>query len=155
MEDVLRLTYFFIRSFQEVDIINKIMVTGQDIISESTIMDICSHCREVCMVRLDVYFEESGQIEGPSKIVEIVEMKFGCRKYERGHVIQGTWIFGALDIETNDLRLEIFPLNKRDRATLIPVIRKHIAPGSKICSYSWKSYDVFGDEGYEHVTCNH
>ena len=131
------------------------MVPGREIISESTIMDFWSYCREVCMVRVDAYFEELGQIGGPGKIVEIDQMKFGRRKYERGRVIEGTWIFGALDIESNELRLEICPLNKRDKATLIPIVKKHIAFGSKIFSDCWKAYDVLGDEGYEHLTCNH
>ena len=68
------------------------------------------------------------RIGGPGKIVEIDEMKFGRRKYERGRVVDGRWIFGALDMETKELRLEICPDNKRDRDTLIHIIKKHIAP---------------------------
>lgn len=86
-------------------------------------------------------------------IVEIDEMKFDRRKYERGRVMEGSWIFGAIDIATGALRLEICLQNKRDRETLIPIIKKHIKAGSKIYLDCWKAHDCLGQEGY--LSVNH
>ena len=64
--------------------------------------------------------------------------------------------FGAIDIATGALRLEICLQNRRDRGTLIPIIKKHIKAGSKIYSDCWKVYDCLGQEGYEHLlSVNH
>jgi len=89
IEDVLRLTYYFSRGFKIEDAVNEISVPGRNCISHSTVMDIYSYCREVCMCRLDTLYEASGPIGGPGKLVEIDEMKFGRRKYEKCRVIEG------------------------------------------------------------------
>jgi len=124
IEDVLRLTYYFSRGFKIEDAVNEISVPGRNCISHSTVMDIYSYCREVCMCRLDTLYEASGPIGDPGKLVEIDEMKFGRRKYEKCRVIEGAWIFGAIDMETKELCLEICAENKRNRDTLIPIIKK-------------------------------
>ena len=61
----------------------------------------------------------NGPIGGSGHIIECDEMKLGKRKYERGRIVEGSWILGMLDIETNEICLEIFPNNKRDKNTLL------------------------------------
>ena len=46
-------------------------------------------------------------------------------------------------------------VEKRDRATLLPIILRHIAPGSTIMSDKWKPYEILNQEGYSHFTVNH
>ena len=65
-------------------------------------------------------------------MIEIDEMKMGRRKYNRGRVVDGSWILGFIDIITNEVRLEIYPDNKRDRETLFHLIEKNVAPDSCI-----------------------
>lgn len=65
------------------------------------------------MFALDWLFKTRGPLGGSSKIVEIDEMKFGKRKYQKGRVVEGTWIFGAIQVDTNEFRLEICPENRR------------------------------------------
>ncbi|MCP5119386.1 MAG: transposase, partial [bacterium] len=43
----------------------------------------------------------------------------------------------------------------RDRATLVPIIRKYIKPGSIIYSDSWGAYNTLDEEGYTHHIINH
>ena len=59
-------------------------------------------------------------------------MKLGCRKYQRGRVVEGSWILGMVDIETNEVRLEICPDNKRDANTLLKLIQKHVQPNTTL-----------------------
>lgn len=91
--------------------------------SSSTIADWYSYCREICTLALDEKYANSPPIGGPGHTVEIDEMKLGRRKYERGRVVEGSWILGLIDVETNELRLEICPDNKRDADTLLTLIR--------------------------------
>ena len=51
----------------------------------------------------------------------------------------------------------LVPVEKRDAATLIPLIQKHIRPGSVIHSDMWASYSqiISLPEGYLHQTVNH
>lgn len=92
-------------------------------------------------------------IGGKNKIVEIDETKIGRRKYHKGRLITGQWIFG--DIERETKKFFIVPVEKRDSKTLIPIIRRHIAPGSIIYSDSWRAYDALKYENYIHKTINH
>ena len=43
----------------------------------------------------------------------------------------------------------------RTGATLIPIIKQYIPPGTKVMSDCWKSYDRLEEEGYIHSTVNH
>lgn len=46
--------------------------------------------------------------EGPGRTVEIVESKFGKRKYHQGKRVDGVWVFGGIERETKcffELRL--------------------------------------------------
>ena len=69
--------------------------------------------------------------------VEIDESLFGRKvKYNKGdpkgHRI---WIFGLIERATNSLI--IYPVDKRDAETLVPLIQRHVYPGSRIFSDSW------------------
>ena len=65
-------------------------------------------------------------IGGPGKVVEIDESKFGKTKLHRGRVVNGQWVFGGICRETQEVFLVPLPDNKRDRATLEPLILSHI-----------------------------
>ena len=55
-------------------------------LSSNTVVDWCSFCREVCEVLL---LNSTEQIGGVGKRVQIDESKFGKRKYNRGHKVEG------------------------------------------------------------------
>lgn len=103
------------------------------------------------MFALDWLFENRGPLGRPDKIVEIDEMKFGERKYQRGRVIEGTWIFGAIQTDTRELRLKICPENRHTREALLLLIKKHIIPRTTIYSDCWRAYDCLKDHGYNHL----
>ena len=88
--------------------------------------------------------------------VEIDESLFGRRcKYHRGNARVGmkVWIFGIISRATNSLIL--YPVDRRDEETLLPLIKKHVALGARIFSDSWPAYRDLNDEGFEHFTVCH
>ena len=90
-------------------------------------------------------------IGGPGVVVEIDESKFGKRKYNKGHRVDGAWVFGGVEL-TPDRRFFAVVVPDRTRATLLPIIKAHIAPGSIIRSDFWKAYDIIPfEKGYDYV----
>ena len=73
--------------------------------------------------------------------------------YHRGRYVEGKWIFGGICRETKACFL--VPVERRDKDTLIPVVRAQILPGICVMSDMWKAYDCLQDEGYNHLTVNH
>ena len=73
--------------------------------------------------------------------------------YHRGRYVEGKWIFGGICRETKACFL--VPVERRDKDTLIPIIRAQILPGTCVMSDMWKAYDCLQDEGYNHLTVNH
>ena len=62
--------------------------------STKIISDYKWYCHEIC---LNIVFDESTeQISGPGKHLEIYKSKFGKRKYNRGHFIEGQWVLGGI-----------------------------------------------------------
>lgn len=118
--------------------------------SQNTGVDWSSFCREVV---LDYMIDRQEKIGGPGKTVELDETKIGKRKYNRGKRVEGQWVFGGVERESG--KCFMMTVEKRDRATLLPIIKDWILPGSTIISDCWKSYDTLNQEGYTHLTVNH
>ena len=88
-------------------------------------------------------------IGGVGVRVQIDESKFGKRKYHRGKRVEGQWVLGG--IEEHSRKNFMVPVEKRDAATLIPIILKWIKPGSIIISDCWKAYNSLSQRDYEHL----
>lgn len=91
---------------------------------------------------------------GENKVVEVDESKFGKRKFHRGRMVEGQWVFGMIE-RGNPKNVVMISVDKRDEATLLPIIQKYIRPGTTIMSDCWKSYSRLADVGYQHLTVNH
>ncbi|KAK3882920.1 hypothetical protein Pcinc_012737 [Petrolisthes cinctipes] len=91
--------------------------------------------------------KRQGKISGKDMIVEIDESKFGKCKYNVGRIVVGQWVFGGICRETKSTFL--VPVEKRDKDTLLQIIKDKIEPGSIII------YNCLQDEGYQHLTVNH
>jgi transposase-like protein len=141
------------------DVKSKKCFSLQDIIMNETghgehaIVDWSNYMRESCCVYMNK-FGDMGKIGGEGVIVEIDESKFGKRKYHTGHRVEGSWVFGGRERE--DKRKCFFEVvEKRDKETLLEIIKRKIVKGSIIISDCWKAYDCLESEGYRHLTVNH
>ena len=108
-------------------------------------------CREVCEA---VLIQNSCKIGGTSIEVQIDEAKFGKRKYNRGRLVTGQWVFGGSETQ-NRTKMFMVPVPDRTSETFINLIEKYIEKGSVIVSDCWKSYENLGEVGYKHLTVNH
>ena len=63
-------------------------------LSDHTVADWGMFCREAM---LDYLAGSSQKIGGLNRVVEIDESKIGRRKYNRGHPVQGQWVFGGVE----------------------------------------------------------
>ena len=97
--------------------------------------------------------KKSEKIGGEGKVVQIDESKVGKRKYHRGHSVEGQWVFDG--IEEDSRRCFLVAVEDRSEATLLPIIKDWIEPGTLIVSDCWKSYHNLNKHGYSHQTVNH
>jgi hypothetical protein len=102
--------------------------------------------REVCMADELAYYEHL-QLGGPGVIVEMDESKFGKRKYNMGHRVDGNWVWGCIEriVDRNTGRCSagrcvMVVVDKRDIPTLKPLILRFILPGTYIISDKYSSY---------------
>ena len=87
------------------------------------------------------------------RTVEIDESKFGKMKYNKCRKIEGQWVFGGICRE--DKTMFLCAVEKRDKETLLPIIKERIARGTTIISDCWSSYKCLSDEGFQHLQVNH
>jgi transposase-like protein len=88
--------------------------------------------------------------------VEIDESMYGHKhKYHKGNPNGGyhIWICGLVEGDTK--RIILYPVQDRNATTLLPLIKKHVAPGSRIFSDGWQAYKTLNDEGFQHFTVIH
>jgi hypothetical protein len=60
-------------------------------------------------------------VGGDGIVVEVDESKFGKRKFNRGHHIEGAWVVGGIE-RTPENRFFVEVVERRDSLTLISVL---------------------------------
>ncbi|KAL9976846.1 hypothetical protein ACROYT_G014182 [Oculina patagonica] len=141
MEEVVKFTYWWTEGLTQEQIKKQLHI------NPNTAVDWDMFCRETCEVTIQ---QRSEKIGGEGKVVQIDESKVGKRKYHR---VDGQWVFGG--IEEDSRRCFIVAVEDRSEATLLPIIKKWIEPGTLIVSDCWKSYQNLEKNGYSHQTVNH
>jgi len=148
LEEIIEFTYLWCQGLTQKQIQQEVGCV------DKTSVDWANFCREICEESLLKDTENGIQIGGNNIIVEIDESKFAKRKYNRGHEVKGGWVFGGREKDDKS-KCFMVVVPDRTRATLLPIIQQHIAPGSIIRSDCWKAYDCLKDYGYQHETVNH
>ena len=72
-------------------------------------------------------------------MVEIDESKFGKRKFNRGHRVEGCWVLGGVE-RTEERRLFVITVPDRSAVTLLDAIKEHVREGNVIVTDLWKGY---------------
>ena len=106
--------------------------------------------RDVCA---QYFLDHPITIGGSGTVVEIDESKFGKRKYNRGRMVDGHWVFGGIERGTTKSFMVV--VDDRSAATLIPIIQRYIRPGTLIISDEWRAYSTLSSLGYTHQMVNH
>ena len=90
-----------------------------------------------------------------SGVVEVDEALIGgvVRGGKRGWGAENkTCLFGIIE---RGGKVKVTPVDNRERATIFPLITKHVEKGSVVNSDEFKSYHTLGDEGYDHRSVVH
>ncbi|KAL0803253.1 hypothetical protein ABMA28_017254 [Loxostege sticticalis] len=109
-----------------------------EVLSQATIADWFNYCREAIIVYQLEHEESREKIGGPGKIVQIDEN------------VEGHWVLGMIEDDSDDLRLEVCPDNQRNADVLVQLIKKQFREGSTIHTDFWKAYDCLPEHGYIH-----
>ncbi|KAG8238953.1 hypothetical protein J437_LFUL018762 [Ladona fulva] len=104
-------------------------------ISKQAAVDWSSFCREVCVHSC---IDNCDMLGGEGKVVEIDESKFGKRKFNRGRLVEGKWVFGR--IERGSDKCFTVVVKEKSREVLIDIIKKYVRPKTTIISDYWSAY---------------
>ena len=124
LETVLEFVYLWSQGFTHSEVMHELKL------SKKTVMEWFMFFRESCIYSV---MEQSEQTGGNGVEVEIDESKFGKRKYHCSHKVEGQWVFGGCE-KSNKHKIFMISVHNRKATTLLPVIKKWIAPGSIIHS---------------------
>ena len=96
---------------------------------------------------------------GPGRIIVQIDESLFYHKYKhhRGRPpVAETWVFGMVDCSTSPATGFVQIVERRNAATLLPIIHQHIRPGTMVYSDEWRAYNQVGNlPGLEHRTVNH
>lgn len=108
-------------------------------IGKTTVGKWCKKFR--LMACLFYSLESNEKVGGPGIIVEIDESLLVKNKYRRGRKLRGQqWVFAGIE-RSDKCKFFIHTVEKRNRDTLLTIIKDRILPGSIIMSDSWKAYE--------------
>ena len=105
----------------------------------ATITNWANHLR--CLVTWDIENLDlaDAPIGGEGIIVEIDECKFGKRKYNQGHRVEGIWVVGGVEI-TPQRRMFAVSVQDRSADTLRAIIQEHVLPVTIVRTDLWRGY---------------
>lgn len=115
-----------------------------------TIVDLYSFIKEVY---INDAICNSVQIGGTGEVVHIDEGKIGTRKNNCSRPVKGNWVLGG--IQRNSRLSFLVSVKKRNRATLIRLIRKWVKPGTQIITECLEHYNTLNSYNFTHITVNH
>ena len=121
-------------------------------LSLRTVITALQRLRDICSLKI---LHGNLKLGGRGKTIEIDESMFGHkRKYNRGRVGQGTWVFGMVERGTGQALA--FRVPNRTRETLVTgLVQKFVEPGTTMISDKFSPYFNLNSIGYIHLMVNH
>jgi len=111
---VIFITYLYLSKVSTTSILT---LTGH---SSKTVCNIIKRFKDALSRDFNSYNEKIG---GKGIIVEIDESKFGKRKYNRRHRVEGVWVLGGIE-RTSEKKVFLIEVPNRRATTLLKVIKK-------------------------------
>ena len=140
LAQLLDILYFWSTQTKQADVS---LETG---VSCHTLVDWQNFIRDICCQYLLDHPVEMG---GPGRTVEVDESKFMHRKYHRGAYRKGHWVLGMVERESNLCMM--VEVENRTAETLLPIIARHVLPGTRILTDGWAAYNQLP----QHEVVNH
>lgn len=111
--------------------------------------------KKVLLLSVKNFYERlSTKIGGNGCIVEIDESKFGRRKYNKGHKVDGIWVLGIVE-RSSERKIYLEIVDNRKSTTLSKIIEKNVDKNSIIYTDLWKGYKNLKFHFLKHETVNH
>jgi transposase-like protein len=110
--------------------------------------------RKVSKILIPAYYNALDMIGGNNKIIEIDEAKFGKRKYNRGHRVEGVWVLGMIERGEGG-KVKLIVIDKRTQEKLQCQIISSVDTNSIIHTDGWKGYNGLDKSFLQHNTVNH
>ncbi|XP_028446202.1 uncharacterized protein LOC114563602 [Perca flavescens] len=130
--------------------------------SSTTLSKMAACARRVCRHAMKRHETKTGKCLGDEReFVVIDESNFRHkRKYGRGRISNSwrrkNWVFGMLGVKGKHRRPLLKLVKRRSRNHLLPLVVKHVRPGTVIISDEWRAYrGALTNLGYTHFTVNH
>eukprot|EP01035_Chromulina_nebulosa_P026941 gene26941-35343_t len=149
LNNILKMGYYWLQ-----DVPNSFLITTLGY-SSATVSQWSKYFRQAIGDDV-VRHQEENLVGGEGIFVEIDESKFGKRKYNKGHQVDGVWVVGGVE-RTPERRIFLVQVENRSEQTLLDTIYKYVKPGSTVYTDCWKGYTSNGllDMGMTHGTVNH
>jgi hypothetical protein len=146
VNEVMELGYYWLAQCSRESLLR---ITGH---SPNTVSDYMAHYRQLVGESLDT---DDTVVGGPGISVYVDESKFGRRKYNRGHRVEGVWVIGGVD-STPERNMFAETIETRDRDSIVAALTRHIAPESIVVTDCWRGYSGIDEAlSVRHMTVNH
>ena len=111
-------------------------------VDEKTAIQIYQYCRDICSWRL-LNHDSPLMLGGPGVVVQIDESLFRHKpKHHRGRATTNeVWGFGLCDTSVSPALGVMCTVPDRTAQTLLPIITRHVRPGSEVHSDQWAAYN--------------
>ncbi|KFD56727.1 hypothetical protein M513_02404 [Trichuris suis] len=114
----------------------------------------CRWNRCIREVAAEALAELPVQLGGPSQTVELDETLFCRSKYGRGReYTRRQWVFGGTCRETG--QSFVAPVENQSSRTLMPIVKRHVRPGTTVITDEWRGYRFLAREGDTHMRVNY
>lgn len=120
-------------------------------VSNKTLWSLLKKLRSILV---PLYYDQAEPIGGAGVVVQVDESKFGKRKYDRGHIVDGVWVLGAVE-KTKERRIRLFVVENRKEQTLTSILTGNIDKDSSVHTDMWRGYSKLKDKFVQHATVNH
>lgn len=131
---LLKIIYYFVQDDSQRRILRTLNLNA------SLVSQICRRLQDVCS--LDLQTRPIIPFGGPGVVVKCDESKFNHKaKYNRGRrAARDSWVFGIVSCANSPARGYFQVVDRRNTATLLPIIQRCLLPGTEVHSDDWAAY---------------